>query len=86
MSYVSLLSRPALSRPLSYETLVWLLLVVTCGDSSTMSQAEVPLEWIHVIYGKWVCSFLPLLFENQKQRGLNLETGGMSAREIYMYI
>ena len=50
MSYVPLLSRPVLSRPLSYETLVWLLLAVACGDSLTMSQAEVPLEWIHAIY------------------------------------
>ena len=48
--------RPVLSRPLSYETLVWLLLAVTCDDSLTMSQAEVPLERIHAIYGKWVRS------------------------------
>ena len=50
------LSRPILSRPLSYETLVLLLLAVTCGDSSTMSQAKVPLERIHVFYRKWVRS------------------------------
>ena len=50
-------SRPILSRPLSYETLVWLLSAVTCGDSSTMSQAEVPLERIHgFFYRKWVRS------------------------------
>ena len=52
MSYVPLLLRPVLSRPLSYKTLVWLLSMVTYGDLSTTSQAEVPLEWIHVIYGK----------------------------------
>ena len=40
--------------------LVWLLSVVTCGHSLTMSQAEVPLEWIHVIYGKWVRSIISL--------------------------
>ena len=50
MSYVLLLSRPSLSRPLSSETLVWLLLVVACGDPSTTSQAEVPLEQIHAFY------------------------------------
>ena len=50
------LSRPVLSRPLSYETLVWLLSAVACGDPLTTSQAEVPLEWIHVFYRKWVCS------------------------------
>ena len=43
------LSIPVLSRPLSYETLVWLLSAVACGDLLIMSQAEVPLEWIHVI-------------------------------------
>ena len=32
------------------KTLVWLLLAVTYSDSLTMSQAEVPLEWIHVFY------------------------------------
>ena len=58
MSDVSLLSRPVLSRPLSYETLLWLLLAVTCGNSSTTPQAEVPLERIHVIYGKWVRSLV----------------------------
>ena len=50
MSYVLLLSRPILSRPLSSETLVWLLLAVTYGDSSTTSQAEVSLERIHAFY------------------------------------
>ena len=29
---------------------VWLLLAVAYGDSLTMSQAEVPLEWIHAFY------------------------------------
>ena len=32
VSYVPLLSRPVLSRPLSYETLVQLLSAVTIGD------------------------------------------------------
>ena len=50
MSYVLLLSRPILSRPLSSETLVWLLLAVAYSDTSTTSQAEVPLEWIHAFY------------------------------------
>ena len=50
MSYVLLLSRPILLRPLSSETLVWLLLVVAYGDSLTTSQAEVPLERIHAFY------------------------------------
>ena len=49
MSYVPLPSRPVLSRPLSYDTLVWLLSEVACGGSLTTSQAEVPLERIHVI-------------------------------------
>ena len=47
MSYILLLSRPVLSRPLSSETLVWLLSAVTYSDSLITSQAEVPLEWIH---------------------------------------
>ena len=34
-------------KTLSSETLVWLLSAVAYSDSSTMSQAEVPLEWIH---------------------------------------
>ena len=50
MSYILLLSRPVLSRPLSSETLVWLLSVVAYSDSSTTSQAEVPLEQIHAFY------------------------------------
>ena len=50
MSYILLLSRPVLSRPLSSETLVWLLSVVTYSDSLTKSQTEVPLEWIHAFY------------------------------------
>ena len=50
MSYILLLSRPVLSRPLSSETLVWLLLAVAYSDSSTTSQAEVPLERIHAFY------------------------------------
>ena len=58
MSYVLLLSRTALLRPLSYETLLWLLSAVTCGDLSTTSQAEVPLEWIHAIYWK-IGPFIP---------------------------
>ena len=43
-----------------HKTLVWLLLVVTCHDLLTTSQAEVPLEQIHVIYRKWVCSVVVL--------------------------
>ena len=50
MSYVLSLSRPILSRPLSSETLVWLLLAVACGDSSAKSQVEVPLEQTHAFY------------------------------------
>ena len=51
-------------KTLSYETLVWLLSVVTWGDSLTMSQAEVPLERRHAIYGKWVHSFAnPVVFK-----------------------
>ena len=45
MSYV-----PILSILLSSVTLVWLLSVVAYGDSSTMSQAEGPLEQIHAFY------------------------------------
>ena len=50
MSYVLLLSRPVLSRPLSSETLVWLLSAVAYSDLSTTSQAEVQLERIHAFY------------------------------------
>ena len=50
MSYVLLLSKPALSRTFSSETLVWLLSVIACGDLSNISQAEAPLEWIHAFY------------------------------------
>ena len=35
-----------------------------------MSQAEVPLEWIHVFHGKWVHSFLPLPFKTKSREVL----------------
>ena len=50
MCNVLLLSRPIL---LSYYLLrPWYvcLLAVAYGDTSTMSQAEAPLEWIHAFY------------------------------------
>ena len=43
-------SRPILSRPCLLRPWYGCLLAVTYGDSSTTSQAEVPLEWIHGFY------------------------------------
>ena len=51
MCYVPFLSRLVLSRPCLTNTLLWLVSAVTWGDSSTTSQAGVPLEWRHTIYG-----------------------------------
>ena len=43
-------SRPILSRPYLLRPWYGCLSAVAYGDSSTMSQAEVPLEQIHVFY------------------------------------
>ena len=43
-------SRPILSRPCLLRPWYGCLSVVACGDSSTTSQAEVPLERIHAFY------------------------------------
>ena len=67
MSYILLLSRPVVSMPLSFETLVWLLLVVAYSDSLTMSQAEVPLEQIHTFYWEMVHSIVMKLQVEMKK-------------------
>ena len=50
MHYVLLLSRPILLRSCLLRPWFVCLLAVAYDDLSPMSQAEVPLEWIHAFY------------------------------------
>ena len=60
MHNVLLLSRPILSSYCLLRPWYVCLLAVAYGDSLNMSQAEVPLEWIHAFYwemGPFIPSF-----------------------------
>ena len=81
MSYILLLSRLVLSRPLSSETLVWLLSAVAYSDSSTMSQAELPLEQIHAFYWE-MGPFTTLIFPLNKAQQLSSSAKNLSLEQL----